>query len=178
VFSEALSKLKELGEFPVEFRHLFLLVLLIMATPNLLELIKSQIHRPEISNSEESSYGIQKIITKVRDELYETSLETANKYPDDLFVLKSMELDLSFVVKTSKSAKQGAEIELITVGSESQVSQEKVQRIKLVMGAKEATLHRAKPTDKPVNWEDGVETMGALPPVQHPGGKKPVKFDH
>lgn len=177
MFSEALSKLKEAGEAQVALKHVLVLVLLIVATPNLVELVKSQFYSLETANSEDSSYGIKRIITKVREELYETSLETKKKYPEDLFALKSMELDLSFVVKASRRKKQGAEVELIAVESESQVSQEKIQRIKLIMGAKEAPAHRVKPSEKPADWQDGIETVGALPPAKHPGAKKPAKSD-
>lgn len=174
---EALSQLKESGETPVALKHLFVLVLLILAAPNVTELVNRQVRGGETKNEEASGYEIKQIITKVRDELYETSLETKKKYPEDLFALKSMELDLSFVVKSKKKDTQRAKVELLAVESESEFSKEKTQRIKLIMTATEPPSHRAEPLRQPVGWKEDVKTIGDLPPEKLDGAAKPAKRD-
>jgi hypothetical protein len=86
----------------------------------------------------DEGYPIAEVIEDVRDELLSAQRKWNKEGGMPLFELQHFDLELAFVVRRTESASAEANFELIAVGGESQVNQERVQRIKLHMTALQA----------------------------------------
>lgn len=161
----AISFLKNLADMPVTWEHAAFLGLLLYAGPYLGGLFTGffMFSSQAVANRESEEFGIKRIVTQVRDELYQTSKATMEKYPDNLFELKSMELELSFVIKRSDKSSTEGNAKLVAVGAETEFSKEKIQKIKLSMGAIQPKPQRVSPSRVPLLPGEEVLTPKPTP---------------
>jgi hypothetical protein len=78
--------------------------------------------------------GIDALVTKVRSELESLEITRQSSSTQPLFEMKDFDLEISFVVKQSATAKGGLETEVVTVGGETEHSKEASQKVTLHMG--------------------------------------------
>jgi len=88
-----------------------------------------------IHYTDDGKLDIQKLITEVKSELYETEQARIKKGEASLFKLEDFDLEISFVVRAN--SKQGGSVtyQVVTVDSEIQTGLERVQKLKLHMKA-------------------------------------------
>lgn len=86
-------------------------------------------------NNPSSKLGIKELINKVRSELVETNIQLLKEDKPALFEVREFELELNFVIKESTNDKAGFEFNAVTVGSDTEFSSEKLQKITLKMTA-------------------------------------------
>lgn len=110
------------------------------------------------------SLGIKDVITKVQDELRESEKERTGSNKSSLFQVKDFELEIKFVINTKTSDNQQANLELITLDTKAEYSQEKVHQIKLRMVVPEPKPIVLVPSASvPVPTGQKIETLGIRP---------------
>ena len=122
------------------------------------------------SGAEGGGLGIKELIGQVKGELIEADKESMAKGQVPLFLLRGFDLELNFIVKGSGKAEVGANLELLSVGAESTVESQKVQKITLHMSALEPNEAKAQQSDGNGGKSAGpkVHIKGPIPPDEAP----------
>lgn len=113
-----------------------------------------------ISVSDIERLGIREVITKVQEELRESEKERIRSDKDSLFQVKDFELEIKFVVSTKTSDNQQASLELITLDTKAEYSQEKVHHIRLRMVVPEPKPMVLQPSPSVAIPSEGIQTLG------------------
>jgi hypothetical protein len=120
------------------------------------------------SNKEEG-LGVKDLIENVKKELVETEKNRLAANEPALFEIKDFDLEINFVVSTRRTLTGQLEYKVVTVGDETQVSSERVQKITLHMTAIPPNIQKEKASESPLNTE-GAPVTSEQPPEEK---KKP-----
>ncbi len=91
--------------------------------------IVSRISQPQRSDS--VRLGIEPLVQQVRAELEAMDRGRVERGDPGIFALDSFDLELQFVAKQSMGANLGVELQVVTIGGDSQLATEEVQKITL-----------------------------------------------
>lgn len=94
-------------------------------------------HRKAISPhaTQSEGLGVKDLIEKVKAELIETEQNQIKSNQAALFEIKDFDLEINFVVSTRHTGTGKLEYNVVTVGGETEVSSERIQKINLHMTA-------------------------------------------
>jgi hypothetical protein len=103
------------------------------------------VHKKDVplEENKEEGLGVAELINRVKAELMLT--EKDGSAP--MFKVKNFDLEINFIVKSRQKAQGGFEYKVITVGGETEASNEKVQKITLRMAALETHASQDDPSD-------------------------------
>lgn len=103
----------------------------------ILILISISVYRHINSKSELSSklntLGVKTLIEQVRSELLSIQKNQVDGVNRNLFQLKDFDLEIKFIVNEKQNVSGKAEFEVVTIGGDNTITNEKVQTIKLHM---------------------------------------------
>jgi hypothetical protein len=104
---------------------------------------------PTLGGDESTSkIGIPELVGEVRKELIQSDLQRTKDNTPALFVAKSVELEISFVVKKADSAGSKISLEVVNLEGKRQVSSEKTQKMTLHLDIQEPQEVSIPPTLK------------------------------
>ena len=106
-------------------------VVLILLLPHVSYYLKFRLH----DDPDNKNLGINDLIRKVRMELYESELQRTQNREQKLFEVKDFDLEISFIVQERFTQQGKAEFQLVAVDSASEVSSERMHKIRLHMAA-------------------------------------------
>lgn len=149
----AWERLIKLSLKPVPMRRVVLVVALIVAT---CALLFRQGMRTTLADDQ--SLEVRDLIRKVKSELAAAELDMYRNNEPALFKLQDLEMEVHFVVRSSG----GARAEVVGVGADADISNEKVQKLKLRWIVKPETVVSTVPPS-PVKGNPDV-TIDAQPP--------------
>lgn len=89
-------------------------------------------NRP-LKKTETSVLGIKNLIEEVRSELISVQKTQEGETNKNIFQLNYFDLEIKFVVNETKTASGKVAFEVVTIGGENTISNERVQTIKLHM---------------------------------------------
>ena len=98
----------------------------------------------------DKSLGLNELIKKVRSELILMENDRIKENQGGMFELKDFDLEIKFTVNEKRTLSGKIEYQVITIGSEKEISTEKVQTIKLHMkalGASNGEVSPSKPNE-------------------------------
>lgn len=100
-----------------------------------------------------NSLGVKTLIEQVRSELLAIQKNQVDGVNRDMFQLKDFDLEIKFVVNEKQTVSGKAEFEVVTIGGDNTVTNEKVQTIKLHMTTfppEEGEIGEAEQKTRPV----------------------------
>jgi hypothetical protein len=119
------------------------------------------------NDGRDSGLGVYGLVRKVREELTRAENEMVKNNEQEMFVLKDLELEISFVVKKTVMEKGTVEYSFVTVEGESQTGVEKVQKLRLQWSATTPTKGSAAPSSGPLQVGSGlILTPDKKPPTK------------
>ena len=89
--------------------------------------------KEKIITKKSANLGVKELIEQVRNELLSIEKNKIDGVNVNIFQLKDFDLEVKFVVNEKESISGQVEFEMVTVGGESTITNEKVQTIKLHM---------------------------------------------
>lgn len=107
--------------------------------------------------------GITELIEGVKSELIRSDENRRSSGLPPLFEVKSFDLELNFLVKSSRKGLAGINYELVAVSGETEVSSERVQKILLHMDAAKPQTG-SQPSQSEVEGQREAKTIGDTPP--------------
>jgi hypothetical protein len=123
------------------------------------------IHRTNVpSEDKNEGLGVAELIKGVKADLMLTERDSSAR----MFKVKSFDLEINFVVKSRQKAQGGVDYKVVTAGGESELSNERVQKIILHMEALETKANQQDPSD--ATPDDTPIPLASPPPTKE---KKP-----
>jgi hypothetical protein len=83
------------------------------------------------ARTDEARIGIPELVSEIRKELIESDLQRDKDGIPALFIAKSVDLEISFVVKKADSAGSKLSLEVVTLDAKRQISAEETQKMTL-----------------------------------------------
>lgn len=123
-------------------------------------------HRRAIPTSKKDSVdlGVQDLIEKVKTELAKTEESRISKGQIPLLELKDFDLEINFVVTESYKGSGTFGFKVVTLGGQTDVSSEKIQKIKLHMTVAQPHVHEEKASTSSIEVDDS--TIILTPPKE------------
>jgi|GEM_PF-6442520 len=121
-------------------------------------------HRADFQSATNiENLGIKEVIAKVQDELTQSEMERKKSKKDSLFQVKDFDLEIKFVITTKSSDNQQSSLQLITLDTKAEYSQEKVHQIKLHMIVPEPKAIVVPPSPSIAVPPGKIENLGPMP---------------
>jgi hypothetical protein len=96
------------------------------------------------SHCDTCKIGITDLVREVKSELLQLEDSMTHHNENEMFRLKTLEMEISFVVRQTASGKAGGNYEVLTVEGSRENSDEKVQKLILHWDAEESKLDTSK----------------------------------
>lgn len=111
--------------------------------------------------------GVRDLIEQVKSELKDAEKARIDKNEAALFKVKDFDLEINFVVGTHSTMSGGVNPPLIAVSANTEISSERIQKIKLHMETTPPIKGETTTTSKPPpNGPDDIKTVGPIPPTK------------
>jgi Trypsin-co-occurring domain 2 len=110
--------------------------------------------------------GVKELIENVKAELIEAEQNRIKSNKAALFETKDFDLEINFVVNTRRKGTGKLEIQVVTIGGETEISSEKIQKIKLHMTAIPPSAGRQPAAGSPLSQQEDTITYDPQPPAK------------
>ena len=116
--------------------------------------------------------GISNLVERVRTELRQAEEKRLNDNDPSLFKLENVDLEINFVIKHSGTANAGITLEPVTVGGQTEVSAEKVQKVTLHLKTNPAERYQESSATGKFDQNEKFETVEPKPSDSVKGEKQ------
>jgi hypothetical protein len=145
VFLSVILKYNDMGTIKdflqrnLTVKHAMLVVIIIAAIFYTSKMImgKAQFTENNATRCDTCGIGITDLVREVKKELTQLEDSMVHRNENEMFRLKDMEMEISFVVRQTTSGKMGGSYEVVTVEGSRENSNEKVQKLVLHWNASE-----------------------------------------
>lgn len=109
-----------------------------------------------ISKDAATDLGVQDLIENVKTGLIESEQRRRDKNQAALLELKDVDLEINCVVKASGKGSGSVDLKVLTLGSEADVSSEKIQKVRLHLVAVQPQVRQEKASETPLRLDESV----------------------
>ena len=137
-------------------------------TPYVLAFLKPLVG-PRGGSTQDEGLGIKELVAGVKEELVKSEEERILRGEAPLFIVKDLDLEISFVIRASTKHSSGARFQVLVIDNELQTGAERIQKLTLHMTAvpPSAETQSLPATTKPLsNGREGARVLTPVPPKE------------
>jgi hypothetical protein len=112
----------------------------------------------------ERALGLQEFINAIKGELVKMEKDRTDKNEAAVFDITGIDLEISFIVRTSAQQKSGVEYQVVTAESQIQNGMERVQKLTMHLKQTPPQQIQSKLVNFPSNSSSGAATSEGSPP--------------